>query len=148
MNFMSQLTSLEIVMALEYEIRGKYVDIFTIFTKLQSYNESGNMDDKQMDDKMECLNIDNKDDEGTMINDNDKGDIKVTEMDGSNSELNKKDNVKMLVVRAKNKSYKQKFIRRLMLYGLKPNLKIASMKNAFCKKKISVVNIRKRIEGL
>lgn len=106
------------------------------------------MEDKQLDDKMDCLNSENKDDEGNLVNENDKGDIKVTETDGCNGEINKKDNVKMLVVRAKNKSYKQKFIRRLMLYGLKPNLKIASMKNAFCKKKISVVNIRKRIEGM
>lgn len=105
------------------------------------------MDEKQ-DDKIENQTDSKSDDTSSLLNESDKGDIKVTEMDNSNGETNKKNNGKMLVVRAKHKTYKQRFIRRLMLYGLKPNLRVASMKNAFCKKKISVVNIRKRIEGI
>lgn len=78
--------------------------------------------------------------------DDNKGSINVTETNDLDSD--KKNALKMLIVKAKQKSYKQRFIRRLMLYGLKPNLRVASMKTVFCKKKISVVNIRKKIEGL
>lgn len=107
------------------------------------------MEDKSNEDKLECTTINNnsREDENTS-SENEKGDIKVSEFDNCDNGTDKENNMKMLVVRAKHKSYKQRFIRRLMLYGLKPNIRVAPLRNIFCKKKISVVNIRKRIEGM
>lgn len=103
---------------------------------MQNFNEpTEKMDDKENSDGNK---IDNQ-------YDDQKGPISVTE--SNEIDCDKKSALKMLIVKAKQKSYKQRFIRRLMLYGLKPSLRVASMKTVFCKKKISVVNIRKKIEG-
>lgn len=98
----------------------------------QNFTESNN-------EKENCVSENKCEDEN-------KGNINVSETNDT-KDPEKKNALKMLIVKAKQRSYKQRFIRRLMLYGLKPNLRVASMKTVFCKKKISVVNIRKKIEG-
>lgn len=41
----------------------------------------------------------------------------------------------MLLVKAKQKNRKQMLLKRLMLFGLKPSLRMAALKMLMCKKK-------------